>query len=332
MKPLISIGIACYNVEKYLQRCMTSILNQTYSNTEIILVDDGSTDSTGKMCDEYAQQYSKIKVIHSSNKGLSSARNISIENALGEFLIFVDPDDYVETNMLEELYNFEKNYNCDIVMFGRYHFNSKGEKTINIPIKETGVIPKEEVLKKLFANEIESQAWQKFYRRSLWDNVRFQLGRVYAEDIAIMHKVFDNAKTFGNINKPLYYYFVNDSTLTTSYRPFKWMSLYLAFKERYDYAHTHYPQFENIVKSIALNEARLANDNYIIKKEDVDQPYIKDLRNFLKSNIKFILYTHDIKWYNKGLILFYRYLPFLYSKSIKYIHNIYYYFKPNQFR
>lgn len=332
MKPLISIGIACYNVEKYLKRCMTSILNQTYSNTEIILVDDGSTDSTGKMCDEYAQQYSKIKVIHSSNKGLSSARNISIENALGEFLIFVDPDDYVETNMLEELYNFEKNYNCDIVMFGRYHFNSKGEKTINIPIKETGVIPKEEVLKKLFANEIESQAWQKFYRRSLWDNVRFQLGRVYAEDIAIMHKVFDNAKTFGNINKPLYYYFVNDSTLTTSYRPFKWMSLYLAFKERYDYAHTHYPQFENIVKSIALNEARLANDNYIIKKEDVDQPYIKDLRNFLKSNIKFILYTHDIKWYNKGLILFYRYLPFLYSKSIKYIHNIYYYFKPNQFR
>ena len=332
MKPLISIGIACYNVEKYLKRCMTSILNQTYSNTEIILVDDGSTDSTGKMCDEYAQQYSKIKVIHSSNKGLSSARNISIENALGEFLIFVDPDDYVETNMLEELYNFEKNYNCDIVMFGRYHFNSKGEKTINIPIKETGVIPKKEVLKKLFANEIESQAWQKFYRKSLWDNVRFQLGRVYAEDIAIMHKVFDNAKTFGNINKPLYYYFVNDSTLTTSYRPFKWMSLYLAFKERYDYAHTHYPQFENIVKAIALNEARLANDNYIIKKEDVDQPYIKDLRNFLKSNIKFILYTHDIKWYNKGLILFYRYCPFLYSKSIKYIHNIYYYFKPNQFR
>lgn len=332
MKPLISIGIACYNVEKYLKRCMTSILNQTYPNTEIILVDDGSTDSTGKMCDEYAQQYSKIKVIHSSNKGLSSARNISIENALGEFLIFVDPDDYVETNMLEELYNFEKNYNCDIVMFGRYHFNSKGEKTINIPIKETGVIPKEEVLKKLFANEIESQAWQKFYRKSLWDNVRFQLGRVYAEDIAIMHKVFDNAKTFGNINKPLYYYFVNDSTLTTSYRPFKWMSLYLAFKERYDYAHTHYPQFENIVKAIALNEARLANDNYIIKKEDVDQPYIKDLRNFLKSNIKFILYTHDIKWYNKGLILFYRYCPFLYSKSIKYIHNIYYYFKPNQFR
>lgn len=332
MKPLISIGIACYNVEKYLKRCMTSILNQTYPNTEIILVDDGSTDSTGKMCDEYAQQYSKIKVIHSSNKGLSSARNISIENALGEFLIFVDPDDYVETNMLEELYNFEKNYNCDIVMFGRYHFNSKGEKTINIPIKETGVIPKKEVLKKLFANEIESQAWQKFYRKSLWDNVRFQLGRVYAEDIAIMHKVFDNAKTFGNINKPLYYYFVNDSTLTTSYRPFKWMSLYLAFKERYDYAHTHYPQFENIVKAIALNEARLANDNYIIKKEDVDQPYIKDLRNFLKSNIKFILYTHDIKWYNKGLILFYRYCPFLYSKSIKYIHNIYYYFKPNQFR
>lgn len=332
MKPLISIGIACYNVEKYLKRCMTSVLNQTYQNIEIILVDDGSTDSTGKMCDEYAQQYSKIKVIHSPNKGLSSARNISIENAHGEFIAFVDPDDYIDTNMLEELYNFANNNNCDIVMFGRYHFNSKGEKTINIPIKETGVIPKDEVLKKLFANEIESQAWQKFYKRCLWDNVRFQLGRVYAEDIAIMHKVFDNAKTFGNINKPLYYYFVNGSTLTTSYRPFKWMSLYLAFKERYDYVHTHYPQFENVVKAIALNEARLANDNYIIRKESIDQPYIKDLRIFLKSNTKFILYTTDIKWYNKGLIIFNKYCPFLYSRFIKYIHNIYYYFKPNLFR
>lgn len=332
MKPLISIGIACYNVEKYLKRCMTSILNQTYSNTEIILVDDGSTDSTGEICDEYAQQHSNIKVIHTSNKGLSNARNISIENAIGEFLIFVDPDDYVDTNMLEELYNFANNYNCDIVMFGRYHFNSKGEKTINIPIKETGIITKEKVLEKLFTNEIESQAWQKFYKRDLWNNIRFQLGRVYAEDVAIMHEVFDKAKIFGNINKPLYYYFVNDSTLTTSYRPFKWMSLYLAFKERYDYAHIHYPQFENVVKAIALNEARLANDNYIIRKENVDQPYIKDLRIFLKSNIKFILYTNDIKWYNKGLILFYRYCPFLYSKSIKFIHNIYYYFKPNQFR
>lgn len=332
MKPLISIGIACYNVEKYLERCMTSVLNQTYSNTEIILVDDGSTDSTGKMCDEYARQYSNIKVIHSPNKGLSSARNISIENATGEYLIFVDPDDYVDTNMLEELYTFASSNNCDIVMFGRYHINSKGEKTINIPIKETGVIPKEEVLKKLFANVIESQAWQKFYKKCLWDNIRFQLGRVYAEDVAVMHEVFDKAKIFGNINKPLYYYYVNDSTLTTSYRPFKWMSLYLAFKERYDYAHSHYPQFENVVKAIALNMARLTNDNYIIRKEIVDQPYIEDLRRFLKSNIKFVLYTNDIKWYNKGLILFYRYCPYLYSKSIKYIHNIYYYFKPNRFR
>lgn len=332
MKPLISIGIACYNVEKYLDRCMTSIFNQSYTNIEIILVDDGSTDQTGKLCDEYAKKWENIKVIHSSNKGLSSARNISIENSTGEYLLFVDPDDYIENGMLEELYDFVLKYNCEIVMFGRYHFNSKGDKTINIPIKETGIIPKEIVLEKLFSNEIESQAWQKFYKRSLWDNIRFKIGRVYAEDISIMHEVFDKATLIGNINKPLYYYFVNDATLTTSYRPFKWMSLYLAFKERYDYAHIHYPQLENVVKALALNTARLTNDNYIIRKESVDEPYIENLRTFLKSNTKFILKTKDIKWYNKVLIIFYRYCPYLYSISIKYIHNIYYYFKPNKFR
>lgn len=332
MYPLITIGVACYNVEKYIDRCMETLLNQTYPNLEIILVDDGSKDGTGDICDKYADHYTHVKVIHTPNQGLSGARNVSINNANGEYIGFVDPDDYVDVCMFEKLYDCMKENTCDLVICGRYLFKNHGEKSLVIPISQNGLIEKEGVMHLLLTDKLGSQAWQFLYKTVLWDDIRFTLGRVYAEDVALMHLVFDRASRIGVVPEPLYYYFINDSTLTTSYRPFKWMSLYLAFKERYDFTHLKYPQYEDEVKSIALNIARLTNDNYIIKRETVDDPYMQDLRAFLKSNKKFVWHTPYMKWYNKSLLFLYYMCSPLYCISIKYVHNIYYYFKPNKFR
>lgn len=331
-KHLVSIGLPCYNVEKYIDRCISSILNQTYKNIEVILIDDGSKDSTGSILDKYAQTNNNIKVIHQTNSGVSTSRNVFLDHASGDYVYFVDPDDYIAENLIETVYKYAIKNQCDLVLFGRYDVYSNGSITKNIPITQTGILDKNEVMRLLLSDIIQSHLWQKFYKKELWNNIRFTANRVYGEDIAIMHLVFENATRIGNLPLPLYYYQINDNSLTTSYRPFKWMSLYLAFKERYEFAHKEYPQYEKKIKSATLNIARLTNDNFIIRKENVDLPYIKDLRKFIKNNILFSIKTPYIKWFNKLLILYYYLCPSLYSITIKYIHQIYYHFRPNKFR
>ena len=117
---LISIIVPIYNVEKYLKKCIDSIINQTYKNLEIILVDDGSPDNCGKICDEYAKKDNRIKVIHKENGGVSSARNVGVENATGEYIGFVDSDDYIEKDMYEVLINNLKKENADISIISNY--------------------------------------------------------------------------------------------------------------------------------------------------------------------------------------------------------------------
>lgn len=331
-KHLISIGLPCYNVEKYIDRCISSLLNQTYKNTEIILIDDGSEDSTGFILDKYAKTNDNIRVIHQTNSGVSSSRNVFLNHANGDYIYFVDPDDYIAENLIEKVYRYSIDNQCDLVLFGRYNVYPNGSITENIPIAQTGIINKNEIMRLLLADKIQSHLWQKFYKKELWENIRFSTDRVYGEDIAVLHRVFENANRIGNIPLPLYYYQINENSLTTSYRPFKWMSLYLAFRERYEFAHEKYPQYEDIIKSNTLNIARLTNDNYILKKELCDKPYIAAVRRFIKCNIAFSIKTPHIKWYNKLLIVYYYLFPTTYSFTIKYIHKAYYHFKPNKFR
>ena len=120
MLPSISIIVPIYNAEKYIHRCLDSILAQTYKNFELILINDGSIDNRGKICDEYSQRDNRIKVIHKNNGGVASARQCGIENAKGEYTIHIDPDDWVESNMLEELYNKAIKEKADVVICDFY--------------------------------------------------------------------------------------------------------------------------------------------------------------------------------------------------------------------
>jgi glycosyltransferase involved in cell wall biosynthesis len=129
MKPIISIIVPIYNVEKYLDRCITSLRNQTLKNIEIILVDDGSPDNCPNLCDKYAQQDYRIKVIHQKNKGLGLARNAGIDIAQGKYIAFVDSDDYVSTKMYEQLYNESLKQDFDIIYCGVNSQKSNGKIT-----------------------------------------------------------------------------------------------------------------------------------------------------------------------------------------------------------
>jgi len=156
-------------------------------------------------------------------------------------------------------------------------------------------------------------------------------GRVFGEDIAIMHEIFDAAERIGFIPEPLYHYYINDSSLSTSYRPFKWISLYLAFKERLEFAELKYPEMTNKLESDVVNFARLTLDNYLKHKEACDEPYIDELINLIKKQKNRTRQLSNMKWHNKWMIWYYNFSPALYGRTIKIIHKIFYTFNPSKF-
>ncbi len=240
--PKISIIIPVYNVEKYLNRCVDSILNQSLQDFEIILVNDGSTDSSPKICDEYVQQDERIHVIHKQNARVAAARNDGIKVAQGEFISLIDSDDWIEPTMLEEMYSTATQFGCDFVMCD---FTKKGkevEYTVSQPIGE-GFYDRERIEKELFKclimfDNIEfpptiSNWTCLFNREFLIDNVLYYDEDIhYCEDSIFGSKVMYNANRFYYLKgKYFYNYFYNPNSTTSKYNPKKWDS-YLKINER----------------------------------------------------------------------------------------------------
>lgn len=210
----ISIIIPIYNVEKYLPACVESILQQTYKNLEVILVDDGSPDRCPVICDELAQKDGRIRVIHQKNKGLSGARNTGIDNAQGDYLIFVDSDDTVEQTLVEELYTYAEKWNCAIVACGRNYIFEDGQIVCKIAHDESKVYGFEEAMQEMNSFRLfDMSAWAKIYRKELFEDIRFPEGKL-SEDYYIMYKLFDKAQTIGYVAKPLYNYLQRQSSIS----------------------------------------------------------------------------------------------------------------------
>jgi len=185
---LISIIVPVYNVEKYIHQCVDSIINQTYKNIEIILVDDGSPDNCGKICDEYAEKDSRIKVIHKENGGLSDARNHGIDAANGEWLMFVDSDDYILPDMAGKLLCVAKENNVRMAVCGVILFDDEKEYVPSHLTVDKGVYSAEDI----FANNIPTSfvvAWNKIYDKHLFDEYRFEKGRIHEDEIAAHHLI-----------------------------------------------------------------------------------------------------------------------------------------------
>lgn len=212
---LISIIIPVYKVEEYLEKCIESVLKQTYTNLQIILVDDGSPDNCGKICDEYAKKDPRIEVIHKVNGGLSDARNVGIAKAKGKYIGFVDSDDYIKEDMYEILINVIKEYDADVSICNLYDVIDGKEYIRN---NENGIqeYSRLEILKEVLLDKnIQSYAWNKLYKKELFDEIKYPIGKKY-EDIGTTFYVFEKCNKIVVTSKPEYYYLKRSDSLVNN--------------------------------------------------------------------------------------------------------------------
>ena len=262
---LISIIIPVYKVEKYLEKCIESVLKQTYTNLQIILVDDGSPDNCGKICDEYAKKDSRIEVIHKANGGLSDARNVGISKAKGRYIGFVDSDDYIKEDMYEILLNLIKKYDADVSICNLYDVIDGNEYIRN---KENGIreYSRLDILKEVLLDKnIQSYAWNKLYKKELFDEVKYPIGKKY-EDIGTTFYIFEKCNKIVVTSEPEYYYLKRSDSLVnnvTESTVFDYMELIL---QRYLYINDN------------IKELKQYNDYYLVRTLLTANNDIKELK------------------------------------------------------
>lgn len=233
--PLISVIVPVYRVEKYLERCVKSILSQTYKNLEVILVDDGSPDQCPAICDACAEKDARVKVIHQENKGLSGARNAGIDAASGEYLAFVDSDDYVSLHFIEELYQLLQDTGCAI---GQCRFSYvKGDGLVEEGDSAFCIYRGESLMEQLYGPEEKATcfvvAWNKLYRAELFKEtgIRYPEGRIH-EDEATTYRLFHEAKKLAFLDRALYGYYTENGGSITSVFSAKRLQWLTAHEER----------------------------------------------------------------------------------------------------
>lgn len=244
MNPLISIIVPVYNVEKYLPKCLDSIMNQTYKNLEIILVDDGSTDNSGIICDKYSEGDRRIKVIHKENGGLSDARNKGLDIAKGEYVGFVDSDDYIAEDMYEYLYAFILENNLDVAMCASCDVY---EDKIIYPKNFESIIldKKEKIIENIFINPFGGAAvsvCSKLFKYDVIKNIRFDFGKTY-EDVYFLLKWIANTNNFGRGDKVKYYYVQRGESIThQKFYNDKILDVVDGYKKNYKIISQKYPE------------------------------------------------------------------------------------------
>lgn len=227
--PKVSIIVPIYNVESYLKKCITSVLTQTFTNFECILVDDCSSDGCSGICDEYEKQDSRILVIHKgNNEGLSYARKTGFEHSCGEYILNIDSDDFIEKNMIEKLVTNAVSENCDIVYCSYYHHGKSGDPFIKkVPIFTADTIMN--IKNTIF--DYNSQGgiiWNKLIKRNIYEKIDFPKVSC-AEDRYISIQLLSFAEKIGYVDLPLYHWVFHQSSLTNEPK-----KNYLRFKERYE--------------------------------------------------------------------------------------------------
>lgn len=320
---LISVIVPVYNVEEYLPRCVDSILAQSYRNLEVILVDDGTKDASDKICDAYAEKDPRVRVIHKENGGLSSARNAGIAIARGEYLGFVDSDDWIEPQMYETMLSLALQHKVKLVCAGRYDVNSTtGEKKIGLCPPREEVITGEELVRRIFTwQNIDSAAWDKLYHRSLFREVRYPLGKI-VEDVPTTYKIALDAGEAALCPQPFYNYYHRPGSITTASVSPKTFHFSQHTAEIYPYVREHFPAIQEEarylrVRSLVYNLLTLELAEAENRKTYAAEYHQsrKDLQKHVGFVLKSGLFRKQEKLTNVLLALgWYRWLRPLYHK------------------
>lgn len=284
--PLISVVIPVYNVESYLEECLNSVVKQTYSNLQIILVDDGSTDNSGSICDRYASQDSRITVVHQKNQGAGAAKNTGLEEVAGEYLSIIDSDDYLDQNYYKIMLAAITETNADTVqcLFTSQFRDKSFNRNYSFPSSHNRVLTTQEYLFEMLYDWKYAVFWNKLFKTKLLGNARFPVGRKI-DDEFFTYKLICNSKKIININNVLYHYRMRDTSVMTSSANFDTGKDRLltdrtdSFLERYNYVSKKFKRLEpffyiHLSNYIAdcLKKALLDDTKVVFKKYQKQYP------------------------------------------------------------
>ena len=244
-RPLISVIVPIYNVERYLKQCIDSIIVQTYSNLEIILVDDGSLDACPQICDDYAKKDKRIRVLHKKNGGLSDARNAGLEIASGQYVGFVDSDDYIGPTMYEKLVQGCLSYDTQIATCGRIDVDDNGNLiSERFALPATIIFDSKQVIYGLITwNKFDVASWDKLYKRELFSDIKFPVG-VYSEDLSVIPVVVRKCDKIVHVGESLYYYRQRKGSITKQNFSKKKLSMLNQAEKLYNMIINWYPDMQ----------------------------------------------------------------------------------------
>lgn len=304
----VSVVVPIYKVEKYISRCVDSILNQTYKNLEIILVDDGSPDKCGTIAENFAQIDNRIIAVHKENGGLSDTRNYGMGYVTGDYTLFVDSDDWLDRKMIEELVQASGKFQADIVQTAFYYaydhyllFDNRVYHRDYPPI----IYDNRELMAQLVINKkVKNFAWGKLYKTKIIRDIPFKIGVLF-EDVFWSHKVMQRVKTFVSLNDPLYFYFQRDDSIVATYTP-KNLDIIKGLKERQSFIEEYYEHLTDESYKVIV-QTNLIHYNLLLRNRKKDKRgfFRKEKQHYIKNNYTKLhkAVAHD-KLLKKQLFLF----------------------------
>lgn len=289
MLPKISVIVPIYKVESYLNRCVDSILNQSYKNIQVILVDDGSPDKCGEIADNYEKKDSRVISLHKENGGLSDARNYGLRYATGEYVLFVDSDDWLNEDMIDTLVNISIESKADVVQSGFYYAYEDYllyDDRYYSEDMDCMELNREELMKELVINErVKNFAWGKLYKINLIKDIPFKKGVLF-EDVFWAHKVMDRVNKYVICHKPMCYYLQRNDSIVATYTV-RNLDIIKGLKERHSFIEKNYKSlikesYKIVTKTILLHYYLLSNN----KDKDLDGVHRRELKNYIIDNYK----------------------------------------------
>ncbi len=315
--PLITIIIPCYNAERTLERCLTSVTQQSYHNLEIILIDDGSTDDSSKIYNDFQTKDGRLKIFYQDNAGVSKARNKGTKAATGEYICFVDSDDWVDREYCSELFRLLDEEDADISIIEASYEDENGTVVFHKAISQEKVLDGKKALSLLLEdNVIQSHPWGKLYKNSFFKNVDFPENLKCFEDYSTLFKVFEKALKVVKSNKKLYHYIQHDDSLSHSLSPETAYSFYLAIMDVFNFWKTRTQLRDNgkVVKDfirkllmVIKRILRNTSENEMLTEKEVIRQSFKSFLEYPVKDIGLEFYLY---------LRLYYYYPKIYTKLI----------------
>lgn len=286
----ISAIVPIYKVEQYLNRCIDSIINQTYTNLEIILVDDGSPDNCPKICDEYAKVDDRIKVIHKENGGLSDARNAGLNVATGDYIGFIDSDDWVHKDMYKILYKIMMEEKSDIVECNAKKINKYlDDMEVNLDFKSFNYNKEESIEALISENTVQQTVWNKLYKKDVIENILFEKGKFH-EDEFWTYQIFHRCDKLVHVDIDLYYYFQREDSIMGESYSINRLDAIQGRYNRYLFIKDNYPKYVQLEKINLFYICLYYFQQSLLKSNDeeyrVTKEFIKKYMKLIEINIK----------------------------------------------